>query len=178
MKRAIAVIILGLLWCSASFAQCIKGNCQNGQGTYTFADGRVDKGIWKYGKVVEVLDGKKLYCKSVDNAFSEHVALVFIENYQVKLSYMWIFGESVSKPYDTILQETFDYQVGEDTITILTSLSLKKILRWDIHLDRINLDLYGSGKHVKCKIVNYDPLEKFKEKYQKLNTPKKKKKKI
>ena len=125
------------------------------------------------------LNGKKLYCKGVDNLFSQHVALVFIENYQVKLSYMYVYDEQVNK--EPILQETFDYQVGEDTITFLTSSN--KLLRaagilYGIKLDRINLNLYVSSRSLKCKIVNYDPLEKFKEKYKKLTTPKKVKKKI
>ena len=125
------------------------------------------------------LNGKKLYCKGVDNLFSQHVALVFIENYQVKLSYMYVYDEQVNK--EPILQETFDYQVGEDTITFLTSSN--KLLRaagisYGIKLDRINLNLYVPPRSLKCKIVNYDPLEKFKEKYKKLTTPKKVKKKI
>ena len=43
-----------LFWCNASFAECIEGNCKNGQGTYTWASGENagDKyvGEWKDGK--------------------------------------------------------------------------------------------------------------------------------
>ena len=92
---------------------------------------------------------------------------------------MYVYDEQVNK--EPILQETFDYQVGEDTITFLTSSN--KLLRaagisYGIKLDRINLNLYVPPRSLKCKIVNYDPLEKFKEKYKKLTTPKKVKKKI
>ena len=125
------------------------------------------------------LNGKILYCKGVDNLFSQHVALVFIENYQVKLSYMYVYDEQVNK--EPILQKTFNYQAGEDTITFLTAGSNKLLraeIRYGIKLDRINLNLYIPPRSLKCKIVNYDPLEKFKEKYKKLTTPKKVKKKI
>ena len=126
------------------------------------------------------LNGKKLYCKGVDNLFSQHVALVFIENYQVKLSYMYVYNEQVNKEA-AIHQETFGYHAGEDTITFLTSsnkLLRAAGIRYGIKLDRINLNLYVPPRSLKCKIVNYDPLEKFKEKYKKLTTPKKVKKKI
>jgi len=64
------------LWCNVGFAACIKGDCNNGYGTYafasgnkyvgefkdgklhgqgtkTFADGRVNNGIWKNGELVK-----------------------------------------------------------------------------------------------------------------------------
>ena len=76
MKKAIGIIVLGLLWCNVGFAECIKGDCINGygtytwengskyvgeykdgkkhgQGTYTFASGTVKKGIWKNHKLIE-----------------------------------------------------------------------------------------------------------------------------
>ena len=76
MKKLLGILVLGLLWCNAGFAECIKGNCTNGQGTYTytngskyvgelkdgkrngqgtysFAKGTVDKGIWKNNKLIE-----------------------------------------------------------------------------------------------------------------------------
>ena len=62
--------------CNVGFAQCIKGDCINGQGTFTwesgdkyvgewkdglqhgqgtfiFANGTVDKGIWENGELVK-----------------------------------------------------------------------------------------------------------------------------
>ena len=68
-------MVLGLLWCNVGFAECIKGDCnngygtytyangnkyvgefknakRNGQGAYTFANGTVDKSIWKNNKLI------------------------------------------------------------------------------------------------------------------------------
>ena len=76
MKKLLGIVVLGLLWCNVGFAECIKGDCingygtytyangskyvgewkdgkENGQGTYTFANGTVDKGIWKNNKLIE-----------------------------------------------------------------------------------------------------------------------------
>jgi len=76
MKKILGILVLGLLWCNTGFAECIKGDCNNGYGTYTyangnkyvrefkdakrnglgtytFANGTVDKGIWKINKLIE-----------------------------------------------------------------------------------------------------------------------------
>ena len=76
MKKLSLYVFLSLLWCNVSFAECIKGDCnngygtytyangskyvgewkdgkENGQGTYTFANGTVDKGIWKNNQLIE-----------------------------------------------------------------------------------------------------------------------------
>ena len=37
-------------WCNVGFAECIKGDCNNGYGTYTYKDGRQYVGEWKDGK--------------------------------------------------------------------------------------------------------------------------------
>ena len=50
MKKAIAIIVLGLLWCNVGFAQCIKGDCNNGQGTYRWESGSKYVGEFKDGK--------------------------------------------------------------------------------------------------------------------------------
>ena len=75
------------MFCNVGFAECIKGDCNNGQGTYTFADGgkfvgefkegkqhgqgtftwadgRVVKGIWKDGKLAEKAKKKKTSSRS------------------------------------------------------------------------------------------------------------------
>jgi hypothetical protein len=75
MKKLLGILVLVLLWCSVGFAECIKGDCNNGygtytyangskyvgeykngkihgQGAYTFANGTVDKGIWKNNKLI------------------------------------------------------------------------------------------------------------------------------
>ena len=82
MKKLLGILVLGLLWCNISFAECIEGNCIDGQGTYTFADGakyvgefkndnyngqgtltyadgRVEKGIWKNGQLLELKEEMK-----------------------------------------------------------------------------------------------------------------------
>ena len=53
MKKLLGIVVLGLLWCNVIFAECIKGNCTSGQGTFTWADGTVDKGIWENNELVE-----------------------------------------------------------------------------------------------------------------------------
>ena len=76
MKKAILVLLVGLFWCNVGFAECIEGDCNNGYGTYTWesgdkyvgeykdakyhgqgtftaTDGRVMKGIWENGELVE-----------------------------------------------------------------------------------------------------------------------------
>ena len=55
MKKAIAIIILGLLITSAcseqnQLSECIEGDCNNGYGTYTFASGNKYVGEYKDDK--------------------------------------------------------------------------------------------------------------------------------
>ena len=45
MKKLI--LITALLACSSSWGACISGNCNNGFGTYTFADGNKYEGEWQ-----------------------------------------------------------------------------------------------------------------------------------
>ena len=76
MKKLSLYVFLLLMFCNVGFAECIKGDCingygtytyangskyvgewkdgkENGQGTYKFANGKVDKGIWKNNKLIE-----------------------------------------------------------------------------------------------------------------------------
>ena len=76
MKKLSLYIFLVLMVCNVGFAECIEGDCnngygiytsadgdkyigewkdgkENGQGTYTFANGTVDKGIWKNNQLIE-----------------------------------------------------------------------------------------------------------------------------
>ena len=50
MKKLLGILVLGLLWCNVGFAECIKGDCNNGYGTYTYANGSKYVGEWKDGK--------------------------------------------------------------------------------------------------------------------------------
>ena len=54
MKRLLSYLFLvvgiGLVFNNFAFAECIKGNCINGQGTLTYADGRKYFGEFKDGK--------------------------------------------------------------------------------------------------------------------------------
>ena len=82
MNRILGILVLGLLWCNVGFAECIEGDCDNGYGTYTFADGakyvgefkndnyngqgtltyadgRVEKGIWENGQLVKLKEEMK-----------------------------------------------------------------------------------------------------------------------
>ena len=47
MKKLLGIIILGLLWCNTGLAECIEGNCVDGQGTYTYANGSTYVGEFK-----------------------------------------------------------------------------------------------------------------------------------
>ena len=47
------LMLLVLLTISTSSGQCIKGDCKNGQGTYTLANGTVKMGIWKNHELIE-----------------------------------------------------------------------------------------------------------------------------
>ena len=44
-------MFLVLLWCNTGFAECIKGDCNNGYGTYTYANGNKYVGEYKNGKI-------------------------------------------------------------------------------------------------------------------------------
>ena len=50
MKKAIGIIVLGLLLSGNAYAGCIKGDCVNGQGTYTYESGEFagDKYVGEY----------------------------------------------------------------------------------------------------------------------------------
>ena len=50
MKKLLGIVVLGLLWCNTGFAECIKGDCNNGYGTYTYKNGSKYVGEWKDGK--------------------------------------------------------------------------------------------------------------------------------
>ena len=91
-----------------------------------------------------------------------------------------------------ILQKTYNYEVSEDYIDIDTSgTGLEPDLSWfffntKTFLNRKTLDLgmyaFGTNLDVSvraiCKIVDYDPLEKFEKKIKEIEVTKKKKKKI
>ena len=49
MKKILFVLCLGLV--GFGYGQCVSGDCVNGTGTYTFADGENYVGEWKDSKV-------------------------------------------------------------------------------------------------------------------------------
>ena len=49
MKKFWGILVLVLMFCNVSFAECIKSNCSNGQGTYIYANGNKYVGEWKDG---------------------------------------------------------------------------------------------------------------------------------
>ena len=51
-KSFILTILLSSQFSGAVFAECIEGNCVNGQGTYTYVDGSSEKGIWRNGELI------------------------------------------------------------------------------------------------------------------------------
>ena len=50
MKKLLGILVLSLFWCNVGFAECIKDDCNNGYGTYTYANGSKYVGEWKDGK--------------------------------------------------------------------------------------------------------------------------------
>ena len=59
MKKLLVLTFLGLAWCNVVFAKCVTGNCENGEGTYSWARndlrgtegwGGQDIGEWKNSK--------------------------------------------------------------------------------------------------------------------------------
>ena len=53
MKKSVLIFSLLFLVCSFpinSFGECIKGDCENGKGTFTFPDGRKYVGEFREGK--------------------------------------------------------------------------------------------------------------------------------
>ena len=49
MKKLSLYVFLVLMVCNVGFAQCIKGDCINGQGTFTWESGDKYVGEWKDG---------------------------------------------------------------------------------------------------------------------------------
>lgn len=50
MIKRFLLLAAMLFWCSVGFAECISGNCKNGQGTYAYKDGHKYVGEWKKKK--------------------------------------------------------------------------------------------------------------------------------
>ena len=53
-KRFLWILVLGLILSSTAFAECIKGDCINGYGTFTWSNGDKYVGEFKDGN----LDGQ------------------------------------------------------------------------------------------------------------------------
>ena len=53
MKKLLGIVVLGLLWCNTGFAECIKGDCINGYGTYTYANESKYVGEYKMAKYTD-----------------------------------------------------------------------------------------------------------------------------
>ncbi len=66
-----------LFWCNVGFAgECIEGNCKNGQGTYTDANGGKYVGEWKdgnrHGQTIESESEKKEKSKTGSSGLGKY----------------------------------------------------------------------------------------------------------
>ena len=136
------------------------------------------------------LNGKKLYCyaEKFNKVRESYAALVFIENKQVKFSFMRAVHSTVEHS-DVLFQKTFNYyEVGEKYIEEeykrmvpngkVKSTVQEGVIHIDssvsgrtgtdiVRLDRRTLVLKVSGAYNPiCEIVDYDPLEKFEKIYR------------
>ena len=131
----------------------------------------------------EDLNGKKLYCKGsniLDFAefdIEEYAAIVFNKNHRATLSWAFVMADYVG---DYTSKKIFKYEVKENVIIIRSEADPQ--IKLDTRLDRESLKLYRGFVEPsyipKCKIVNYNPLEKFEKEIKKFEAKKKKKKKI
>ena len=53
---ALVVLFLCSMSCGNTRYGCIQGKCSNGQGTFTYPDGRVERGIWKNNKIEKLVE--------------------------------------------------------------------------------------------------------------------------
>ena len=49
MKKFLGLILLSFFWCNIVIAECQKGDCVNGEGTYAYASGDKYAGEFKDG---------------------------------------------------------------------------------------------------------------------------------
>jgi hypothetical protein len=64
MKKLLGIVVLGLLLSGNAYAECIKGDCENGYGEYVFSSGDKYSGNWVKGKrsgqgIYEWIEGDK-----------------------------------------------------------------------------------------------------------------------
>jgi len=62
MTKRFLIILVMVSWCNTSFAECIKGDCKNGYGTFKWPDGSTytggwSKGLWHGQATVKYADG-------------------------------------------------------------------------------------------------------------------------
>ena len=67
MKKLLRIVVLGLLWCNIGIAQCIQGDCNNGQGTWLFKDG--DKYIGEHKNARANGQGTLIYASPVGEKY-------------------------------------------------------------------------------------------------------------
>ena len=74
MKKLLAFTVLGLLWSGSAYAECIEGDCKNGEGTYKFPGGEQYSGTWKNNKmhgkgIFKWSDGKVIEGKWIEGDY-------------------------------------------------------------------------------------------------------------
>jgi len=117
MKKAILILLVGLFWCGNAYAGCIKGDCNNGQGTFTWTSGELagskyvgeyKDGKWHGQGTYTYASGTKYVGEFKNNSFHGHATVTFANG--SKYVGEFINGE---KGYGTFTTAKGNIYVGE-----------------------------------------------------------------
>jgi len=84
MNNFLKILVLGLITCNISYADCIKGDCKNNKGIMSYADGSKYVGEFKYGKInglgtMSYADGSKYVGEFKDSYMSGRGTMIYAD---------------------------------------------------------------------------------------------------